>query len=340
MIMAAGTGGHIYPGLTIACALHKKNIRALWLGADQKGLENRIVSQYDIPIFYLNIQGFRGKNFFKKIKIMINFFKAVYQAYHILKQQQPDRVLGMGGYVSLPGGIAARLLGIPLFIHEQNSIAGLSNKILSHLACKVFYAFPHTFPAHKKMILTGNPIREEILQISAKSYLHQPARLLIIGGSLGAKIFNDIIPPAIELLPAHLRPDIYHQTGRQSSAIYNISIKATVTEFINDIEKKYAWADIIICRAGALTLAEITAIGLPALLIPYPYAVDDHQTLNAKYLENNNASVLLNQSELNPEKLCETLKAFLDPEKYAEKATAARLLRRENTLDLIIQALL
>jgi len=339
LIMAGGTGGHVFPGIAIAKALEKQGVDIIWLGSEG-GMETTLVPKADLSFQTLSITGFRGKSFLNQLKMPFILIQAVIQAYKILKKEKPDLVLGMGGFAAAPGGIAAKLLNIPLIIHEQNSISGWTNKFLSKIASHVFCAFPNTFPISPRIIITGNPVREDIQQLPLKHTLHHPPRLLISGGSRGAKILNDIVPEAIELLPENLRPEIYHQTGQTSSANYhNIQNISVITQpFIDDMAKAYDWADLVICRAGALTLAELTAVGLPAILVPYPYAVDDHQTVNAKYLEAHHAAVLLPQSELTPEKLSQLLiKIFLSPEKYALMTKASKNLNTQNSTQKIVE---
>lgn len=339
LIMAGGTGGHVFPGIAIAKSLEKQGINIIWLGS-VGGMETTLVSKAGISLQTLSITGFRGKSFFSKLKMPFILIQAIIQAYKILRKEKPDLVLGMGGFVAAPGGIAAKLLNIPLIIHEQNSISGWTNKILAKIAFRVFCAYPDTFSASSKIIITGNPVREDIQHIFSKNTLHQPPRLLILGGSRGAKILNDIVPEAIKLLPENLRPDIHHQTGQSSCANYDDiqNISVNIQSFIDDIAKIYDWADLVICRAGALTLAEITAVGLPAILVPYPYAVDDHQTANARYLEKYNAAILCSQADLTPEKLSKLLiEIFNHPEKYVSMAKASKNLNTQNNTQKIVE---
>jgi UDP-N-acetylglucosamine--N-acetylmuramyl-(pentapeptide) pyrophosphoryl-undecaprenol N-acetylglucosamine transferase len=335
LITAGGTGGHIFPGIAIAKALQKQNISVIWLGS-QNGMENNLVPKANIPLFTISISGFRGKSIFKKLLMPFILLSAIYKAYKILKIEKPNIVLGMGGFVAGPAGIAAKCLGIPLMIHEQNNIAGFTNRILAKIASRVFCAFPNTFSTSSKIIFTGNPVREDIKNIASKQNFHRPLRLLILGGSRGAKILNDIVPEAIKLLPSNIQPEIYHQTGENNSA--NYSIPATIVPFIDNISEIYNWADVVICRAGALTLAELTTIGLPAILIPYPHAVDDHQTSNALYLSKNNAAILLPQSECSPQKLGEIIiDLFNHPKKYLEMAKASKALGIKDSEQKILQ---
>jgi len=346
--MAGGTGGHIFPGIAIGRAVQQQfhDIEVLWLGS-KGGMETQIIPhQTNFSLYLLNIKGFRKKTFLQKLIVPFLLLRSIWNAIKIFKQEKPDIVLGMGGFVCAPGGIAAKLLHIPLFIHEQNSVAGLTNKLLSLLSQKIFTGFPTVLKlsfSHKKMIFTGNPVRKEILNIPAKTQLHNPIRLLIVGGSRGAAILNDLIPKALQLIPNEFNIEVFHQTGKDLTSDYSnahSNISAKTQSFIDDMAKIYDWADIIICRSGALTLAEITAIGIPAILIPYPFAVDNHQTFNAKYLSNNNAAILSPQSELTAEILLEQLIPLFQTENYIKMAQASRALRRENTISMILDSML
>lgn len=351
--MAGGTGGHIFPGIAIGKALQADaNSRILWLGS-KGGMEEKIIStQTNFTLSLMTIQGFRQKSFFKKILVPFYFLLALRQAVSLFKKHKPDCVIGMGGFVCGPGGLAAWLLNIPLYIHEQNSIPGLTNKLLSRFAQKIFTGFPNAADYFKKhsrhpenVIFTGNPVREDILQLPEKTHVHHPIRLLVIGGSRGATILNELLPKAIEYLPDSFALAIYHQTGKNQTAEYHLTalnnqtISVTTAEFIDNIAERYHWADIIVCRSGALTLAEIANIGIPAILIPYPYAVDDHQTVNAKYLCDQQAAVLLPQSTLTPKILADTLQQLCEPEHYSKMAKASRALRQPNAIESIIERL-
>lgn len=341
VIMAGGTGGHVFPGLAIAKALQEKNITVSWLGS-VGGMETTLIPQHGIALHTLSIKGLRGKSLFQQLLFPFRLLHAIYQAQRFFKKTKPDLVLGMGGFVAGPGAIAAKLSGIPLVIHEQNSIAGMTNRWLAKIANKVLCAFPNTFPANRKAIVTGNPVRKEIENITYAGH-QDKLNLLIFGGSRGAQIFNEIIPQAIALLPGNVRPTICHQSGTAQQKLTKINyekhqVAAEVIAFIDDMAKRYATADILICRAGALTLAEITAVGLPAILIPYPHAVDDHQTANAQYLVNNGAAILLPQSDLSAKKLSEILEDLLTHrDKRFAMAEASRALRKINVTEKIIE---
>jgi UDP-N-acetylglucosamine--N-acetylmuramyl-(pentapeptide) pyrophosphoryl-undecaprenol N-acetylglucosamine transferase len=338
LIMAGGTGGHIFPGIALGKAFQQKGVEVLWLGSHQ-GLETQLVPKAGFELFTLDISGFRGKKFLHQLFSPVRLCQAVLHAYRLLKKIKPEAVLGMGGFAAGPGGIAAKLLNIPLFIHEQNSIAGFTNKTLAKFSKKVFCAFPETFKPSQKMMITGNPVRQEIQKISPKNTLHSPPRILVFGGSRGAAALNEIVPKALEIFAKNRPLNIVHQTGQNNSAHY--LIPARVVPFIDDMAGAYDWADIIICRAGALTLAELTAVGIPAILIPYPHAVDDHQTVNARFLEKNHAAIVMPQAALTPENLSETLNTLLTtPDKYQAMAQASRALGNKDAVALVVDTLL
>lgn len=310
VVMAGGTGGHIFPALAVAEHLRKQGWEVSWVGT-KKGMESHIIPEYNIEIDWLSVNGLRGKNFFALFKMPWMLLKACLEARKILQQRQPDVVLGMGGFVSGPGGLMAKMLGIPLIIHEQNKIPGTTNRLLAKIADQVLQAFPHSFAINQKAIFTGNPLRESFVQVKAststpKDVLH----ILVMGGSLGAQRLNDIVPEALALLSD---VDVQHQTGgamkRQVSAAYKDKlVNANVSAFIDDVVAAYQWADLVICRAGAMTVSEIAAMGLPSILVPYPYAIDDHQTANANYLVEAGASFLINQKELSAVFLAEKVR--------------------------------
>lgn len=337
LIMAGGTGGHIFPGIALANAFKAKNIEAFWLG-NQNSMESSLVPQHNIPFYSISINPLRGKGLLQKLKFPFNLLRAIFQARKIIKQLQPDLIISMGGYVAGPGGLAAKLCGIPLIIHEQNSIAGMTNKCLAKFASHIFTGFPNVLT---KAEFVGNPVRADIEKIPAKNLLpSEEINIFVMGGSRGAKALNDIVPEAVKLLPTDITLNIFHQTGENGSAYYDLK-SAQVSPFINNMAEKYHWADIIICRAGALTIAEITSVGIPAILIPYPHAVDDHQTTNANYLVKNNAAVLLPQTELTPQKLSEVLANLIsDDNKRLAMANASRELRKEKVAEKIVERLL
>lgn len=336
LIMAGGTGGHVFPGIALAHAFKAKNIEVNWLG-NQNNMESKLVPAHNIPFYSIAINPLRGKGLVQTLKFPLNLLTAIFQARKIIKQIKPDFIISMGGYVAGPGGLAAKLCNTPLIIHEQNSIAGMTNKFLAKFATKIFTGFPNTLP---NSIFTGNPVRADIENIIKTPNTSSKLNLLIIGGSRGAKALNDVVPEAIKLLPDDIRPNIFHQTGENGAANYG-HIRAEVSPFINNIAEKYNWADLIICRSGALTLAEITSVGIPAILVPYPHAVDDHQTKNAMYLVEHDAALLLPQSDLTPKKLAELLNYLISNDyKRSAMAKASRELRKEKVAEKIVDMLM
>lgn len=325
-MVAGGTGGHVFPALAIAEALRNHGIPVYWLGTEQ-GLESQVVPKAGIDIHYLRISGVRGKKILTLLTAPIKVIMAIWQAVQILRQYRPALVIGMGGFVTGPAGIAAWLLRIPLVIHEQNAIAGLTNRWLARFAHQILEAFPNTFPARYRAIHTGNPLRANILALTAlmPRPIHQPLHILVIGGSLGAKILNDTVPAAVSQLQEPV--EVWHQSGRQHfesmSGAYP-TCSARVVPFIEDMAAAYAWADVIICRAGALTISELAQAGVASILIPYIHAVDDHQTRNAEFLTANGAAVLLPQRELTPAKLAAILDELIhNPMRLQAMAIAA-----------------
>lgn len=344
MIMAGGTGGHVYPGLAVARALLARGWRAVWLGTRQ-GLEARVVPAEGIPVVWLRMAGVRGKGWLARFLLPLHLLVAFFQSARAIFLHRPDVVLGMGGYAAFPGGLMASLLNRPLVIHEQNAVAGLTNRLLACLSDRVLVGFPEAFrgrhdapiPCRRVDTLwTGNPVRPEIatLPVPAERYGARsgPLRLLVVGGSLGARILNETVPRALALLEPAERPLVVHQAGlahvEALRATYaGARVEAEVVGFIEDMAARYAEADLVICRAGALTVAELAAAGVAAILVPYPHAVDDHQTLNARYLSEAGAALLLPQSELAPEQLARMLRD-LTRERLAAMAEKARALAR------------
>lgn len=348
LIMAAGTGGHIYPALSIARNLHARGYRTEWLGTTH-GLEVEVLRDSDIPLHFIDVRGLRGKGLKSALQAPFMIASSVWQSLRVLRQVKPCCVLGMGGYVTGPGGVAARLTGRQLLIHEQNAIAGFSNKLLARIANRVMEAFPGTFSANAKVICTGNPVRAEIVALTASTEKSRdasvPLRVLIVGGSLGAVAINRLIPAAVQLLSPGSRPHIWHQTGRnnleETRRHYTdgnlvINDACRVDAYIHDMAAAYAWADLVICRAGALTVSEIAAAGLPSMLIPFPHAVDDHQTSNAHWLSDAGAALLLPQGTLTAELLAAQLNTFMnDRNLLRSMAGAARALARPEACDLV-----
>jgi UDP-N-acetylglucosamine--N-acetylmuramyl-(pentapeptide) pyrophosphoryl-undecaprenol N-acetylglucosamine transferase len=308
LIAAAGTGGHIFPGLAIAEALVAKGWDIVWLGT-KSGMENRLVPRKNIKFEAIDFGGTRGKGIVTWLLMPYRLMKAVAQCSQIIYKTQPQLVVGFGGYVSLPAGLAAKLMAKPLAIHEQNSVIGLSNKVLSFLTKNVFTAFPNVV---SKASVTGNPLRQEFIKVERPEVRFQkregPLNILIIGGSLGAKFLNETVPQAIKLISQDSRPKILHQTGEnQCEVVQNLykklNVEAIVVSFIENTAEAFADADLIICRAGASTVSEIAGIGAAAIFVPLPSAVDDHQTKNALYLVEKNAAWVQKQNDTTPEKL-------------------------------------
>ena len=328
MILAGGTGGHVYPALAVAQALLAEGHEVVWMGT-RAGLEGKVVPASGIPVEWLSVSGLRGKGWRSRLTAPFMLGRAVLQALSILRRIRPDIVLGMGGFVSGPGGLIARALGIPLVLHEQNRIPGTTNRWLARWADLVLEAFPASFPASTKARFTGNPLRSDIMSVAprVRPQTGEPLRILVVGGSLGAKILNETLPEALTGLPVQVR----HQTGaamrEETAARYaRAGIDARVEAFIENIAEAYAWADLAVCRAGAMTISELAAAGLPAILIPFPYAIDDHQTQNARYLSEAGAAVLLPQAELTPERLAREIAALASDsarlKAMAERASA------------------
>lgn len=323
LMMAAGTGGHVFPALAVAEELSKRGAIIHWLGTPT-GMENDLVQPTGYPMHAIDMKGIRGNGIGRLLKLPFTLIQSVTQAIQVIRSNKIDAVVGFGGYVTAPGGLAAKLLGKPLLIHEQNAIAGMSNRYLAKFATKVMQAFDKTFAKSKKIVTVGNPVRESITKIlppehrfdantSHTSSAETPLKLLVIGGSLGAQALNENVPAALSLMQKPVK--VRHQCGRNhydATTEHYKSVDTSVHEveisqFISDMAAAYAWADVIVCRAGALTVTEIQNVGLPAIFVPLPHAVDDHQTANAKFLANADAAFLLPQNQLTGETLKEKL---------------------------------
>ena len=309
MVMAGGTGGHVYPALAIARQLQQKGVSVIWLGT-REGLEARVVPEQGIEIEWIEIRGVRGTGLIRWLVLPLQLSRAVMQAMVVFRRRKPDALLSMGGFVAGPGGIAGRLVHAPLILHEANAIAGLTNKVLALMATRVMCAFPNTRGLPKRAVVVGNPVREEIVRLHGadKNIHHEKLNLLIVGGSQGAASFNEIVPEAVAKIDPRMRPHVRHQTGRgrhdQVVRRYQQGgIDADVREYLDDMAENYAWADIIICRAGAMTIAEITTVGIPAVIVPYPFAAGDHQMYNARYLDDNQAAKLIKHADFSVETL-------------------------------------
>ncbi len=341
IIMAGGTGGHVYPGLAVAEALRERGIEVSWLGT-RRGLESQLVPKAGFAIDYIAIAGLRGKGVAGWLLAPLRLTLALVQAVGVMWRRRPAAVLGMGGFVTGPGGVAAKLLGKPLLIHEQNALAGLTNRWLSRIADAVLEAFPGTFAPKANVMHTGNPVRTAIAAVAEPQLRYAqrngPLRLFVVGGSLGATALNETVPQAVALLSPEQRPLIRHQTGQKNfEAAQRAYLAAGVTgellAYVDDMAAMYEWADLVICRAGALTVSELAAAGLPALLVPYPHAVDDHQTVNGRYLTKAGAALMVQQSELAAPRLADLMNEFCSDaasgrQRLRAMAEAARALGR------------
>jgi UDP-N-acetylglucosamine--N-acetylmuramyl-(pentapeptide) pyrophosphoryl-undecaprenol N-acetylglucosamine transferase len=328
LIMAGGTGGHIYPGLAVADALRTQGWNVVWLGAPNS-MEAELVPKHGYPVAWVNFTGVRGKGMLRLLTLPFTLLRALGQSAVAIFSHRPDVVLGMGGYITMPGGLMAAMLRRPLVIHEQNSIAGMSNKVLAKLAARVLSGFPDVL---KRTEWCGNPVRADIAALPEpkERYAARTGKLnvLVVGGSLGAQALNEAMPKALALMNEQDRPNVVHQTGKKNletvQQLYKqAGAKADIRPFLDDMATQYAHADVLICRAGALTIAELAAAGVASVLIPLPIAVDDHQTYNARFLSERGAAVLLPQKELSGEKLAQLLRGF-DREKLLAMAQAAR----------------
>lgn len=333
LIMAGGTGGHVYPALAVAEQLRGMGAEVVWLGT-RRGLESRVVPANAIRIFYIAISGLRGKGMLSWLMAPFKLGWALSQSLVVMLRHRPAAVLGMGGFVTGPGGLAAWLLRKPLLIHEQNAVAGLTNRLLARLAGHVMEAFPQSFPDGVDTVVIGNPVRHAITQLPPPDERFAarvgPARLLVLGGSQGARALNEVLPQALAQVPRRWRPEVWHQTGAghldaAAMAYRDANIAARVVPYIDDMAAAYEWADLVVCRAGALTIAELTAAGVGAVLVPYPYAVDDHQTRNAHWLVDCGGALLVPQTTLTPSALgrliCELVS---DRDRLLTMARAAR----------------
>lgn len=328
LIMAGGTGGHIYPGLAVADALHAQGWSVVWLGAPNS-MEAELVPKHGYPVAWVRFSGVRGKGLLRLLMLPFTLLRALGQSAVAIFTYRPDVVLGMGGYITMPGGLMAAMLRRPLVIHEQNSIAGMSNKLLAKISARVLSGFPDVL---KGTQWCGNPVRADIAALPEpqKRYTARSGKLnvLVVGGSLGAQALNETLPKALAMLSEPERPNITHQTGKKHiesvQQLYKqAGVSADIRPFLDDMANQYAGADLVICRAGALTIAELAAAGVASLLIPFPFAVDDHQTYNARFLSEKNAAVLLPQTELSAEKLAQLLRET-SREKLLAMAQAAR----------------
>ncbi len=307
VVMAGGTGGHIFPALAVALYLKEQGWQVSWLGV-RESMESHIVPQHEIAMDWISAAGIRGKGVFGKVKGVMKMALASFQAFNALRRRKPHVVLGMGGFVSVPGGVMARMLGIPLLIQEQNRIPGSANRLLKRWAAVTIEAFPGSFAESIQAIATGNPLRKTFMDLpkieTSIDISDRALRILVVGGSLGAQFLNEHVPSCL----VGLKAEVKHQTGpvmvEQVKEVYqSAQASAEVMAFIEDMVSAYQWADLVICRAGAMTISELTATGAPAILVPLPHAIDDHQTANAKYMSDSGAAVLLPQNEWKEEAL-------------------------------------
>lgn len=345
LIMAGGTGGHIFPALAVAQYLQKQGHHIVWLGSEN-AMETRLIPQYDIPIETLAIKGIRGNGILRKLALPFTLIKTIKNALAIIKKHQIHMAIGFGGFVTFPGGVAAKIASIPLIIHEQNAVAGLANRALSKIATRTLHAFPNAFPNEDGWV--GNPVRQEIANLPTpeKRFAKRSGCLnvLIIGGSLGAKVFNEQLPAIMAKIPAEQRPNIRHQCGRnQSEAVKNayhqFQIDAECSDFIHDMPQAYADADFVICRAGASTVAELSAAGLGGFLIPFPHAVDDHQTANAQVLVQVQAAECIQQKDLNINEMAQKIQQ-LTRKQCLQQAQNARTVAKVDATKQIAQTAL
>jgi UDP-N-acetylglucosamine--N-acetylmuramyl-(pentapeptide) pyrophosphoryl-undecaprenol N-acetylglucosamine transferase len=346
LIMAGGTGGHIFPALVVAQALQKQGVEIEWLGTEA-GMEKNLVAPH-FPLHFLPVKALRGKSIAEKLLAPFRLLKSIIVAARLIKKINPDVVMGMGGYASGPGGIAAWLLRKPLVIHEQNAKAGLTNRVLARFATRVMQAFPDAFSKNSSAMTVGNPVRESIAQVSqlSKTFENKPHRILVLGGSQGAMAINRLIT---EFLSTSTHRDaflMWHQTGQRDFDAILKKYEAypacvyRVAPFIEKMEEAYAWADVIVCRAGALTVSEVAAAGLPAIFIPFPGAVDDHQYANAEFLVRAGAGLVFRESDMTPQKLDETLTMLLStPKQLQTMSEQAKLCAVPDSLDKIIHSL-
>jgi UDP-N-acetylglucosamine--N-acetylmuramyl-(pentapeptide) pyrophosphoryl-undecaprenol N-acetylglucosamine transferase len=331
LVMAGGTGGHIFPALAVADVLRARGWTVIWLGA-RGGMEERLVPPRGYATVWIRFGGVRGKGWLRKLLLPAALLVAFWQSAAAIFRHRPDVVLGMGGYAAFPGGMMAALFGKPLLIHEQNAIPGLANRVLAGVADRVLAAFPDAFNGRVDVIWAGNPVRADIVNLAPPEARFAnrsgPLRVLVVGGSLGAKALNATVPLALALLQTAERPVVTHQAGAAHvdalrDAYLAAGVDAGILAFIDDMAARYAEADLIICRAGATTVAELAVAGVGSILVPFPHAVDDHQTRNARYLADRGAALLLPQQELTPQSLADVLRG-LTRARLLEMARAAR----------------
>lgn len=346
LIMAGGTGGHIFPGLAVAQALRERGVPVAWMGA-AGGMETRLVPAAGIDLHVLDIGGLRGKSLATLLAAPWRLLRALSRAWTLLGRIRPRAVISFGGYAAGPGGLAAVLRRIPLLVHEQNRIAGTTNRILARYARRVLAGFPEVLPGSEWV---GNPVREEIAALPPPGQRlagrSGAPRLLVVGGSLGAAVFNQMLPQALALMTPQQRPQVRHQCGRDQQdatrqAYADAGVLAEVSEFIADMAEAWGWADLALCRSGALTVAELASAGVASVLVPFPHAVDDHQSANARFLADHDAAVVLPQPQLGADTLAETLTELLHtPGRLPAMAQAARACARNDAAAQVADACL
>ena len=342
LIMAGGTGGHIFPGLAVAQALRERGWRVHWLGAPNS-MESRLVPPKGFPLETVNFSGVRGKGLRTLLALPVRLVRALVQSLQVIRRVQPNVLVGLGGYITLPGGLMGALMGKPLVLHEQNSVAGMANKVLARLASRVFTAFPNVFPNAQWV---GNPLRAAFTQqpgpVERFAGRTGPLRLLVVGGSLGARALNDTVPQALALIPKEQRPQVTHQSGAAQidalRANYAAAgVEAELTPFIDDTASAFAAADIIVCRAGASTVTEIAAVGAAAVFVPFPSAVDDHQTTNAQFLVAAGGGWLLQQRDMTAQGLAQMLQN-MERQALVNRALEAKKMQKMNATNEVVAA--
>ena len=349
LIMAGGTGGHIFPGLAVAESLRRQQVPVRWLGA-RGAMESARVPAAGIPLDLVDISGLRGKGLGRWLSMPLKLSRAVRQAFVLMGEHRPSCAMSFGGYAAGPGGLAARLRGVPLLVHEQNRVPGLTNRFLAHLASRVFQAFPGTWPEAQGAITSGNPVRSSVAEMPmpAQRWRNRTGhpRLLVLGGSQGSRALNRVLPAALAKVSGASVPEVRHQAGKgrmaeAAEAYAAAGVTADVTEFIEDMAEAYAWADLVVCRAGALTISELAAAGLGAVLIPFPQAVDDHQTRNAQFLVEGGAARLIAERDCDAKVLGQTLQELLGDRKgLLRMAESARALAVPDAADRVARVCL
>lgn len=343
LVMAGGTGGHIFPGLAVAELLRSQGWRVHWLGAPAPSMESQLVPAKGLPFEAVQFGGVRGKGLLTLALLPWRLLHAFWQSLQVIRRLRPDVLVGLGGYITFPGGMMGVLMGKPLVLHEQNSVAGMANKVLAHVADRVLCTFPKVLP---KAQWVGNPMRDGFLNQAPPEarFAHRsgPLRVVVVGGSLGAQALNSGVPQALALMPLDQRPQVLHQGGVKhlqtlQDNYAQAAVDAELVPFIDDTASAFAQADLVICRAGASTVSELAAVGVAALLVPFPHAVDDHQTVNAQFLSNQDAGWLMPQSELTPEKLAAFL-SRLDRAQLLHAAKQAYAVRKTTAAADVVQA--